>query len=162
VFDDYKGGEEMPLAGYAALLGAFGVAFAGTLLATRGADDPIQTEASRVSLGDLLLMGVATHKLTRLISKDRVTSPLRAPFTEYEEPASASEVKEKSRGTGLQRALGDLISCPFCLGPWVATALAYSFSKRPRMTRLVGSIFTVVALSDGLHYVFSAVQKLEK
>jgi hypothetical protein len=109
-----------------------------------------------------MLMGVATHKLSRLISKDRVTSPLRAPFTEYEEPTSASEVNEKLRGTGLQRALGDLISCPFCMGPWVATALAYGFRKRPRVTRFVSGIFTVVAMSDFLHYAFAAVQKVEK
>jgi hypothetical protein len=71
-------------------------------------------------------------------------------------------VKEKSRGTGLQRALGDLVTCPFCMGPWVATALAYGFHKRPRMMRLVSGIFTVVTLSDFLHYAFSAVQKMEK
>jgi len=152
----------MPLAGYASLLGIFGVALTGVLIATRGADDPIRMEASRARFSDLLLMGVATHKLSRFISKDRVTSPLRAPFTEYEGSASASEVKEKSRGTGLQRALGDLVTCPFCMGLWVATALAYGFSKRPRMIRLVGGIFTRVVISDFLHHTLGAVQKIEK
>jgi Protein of unknown function (DUF1360) len=89
-------------------------------------------------------------------------SDAATPFTEYEEPASASAVNEKSRGTGLQRALGDLISCPFCMGPWVATALAYGFRKRPRVTRFVSGIFTVVAISEFLHYAFAAVQKVEK
>jgi hypothetical protein len=162
LFNDYKGGEEMPLAGYAGLLGVFSVALAGVLLAARGADDSTHTKAPQASLGDLLLMGVATHKLSRLISKDRVTSPLRAPFTEYEGPASASDVKEQSRGTGLQRALGDLITCPYCMGPWVATALVYGFSKRPRLTRLVAGIFTVTAMSDFLHHTLGAVQKLEE
>jgi hypothetical protein len=162
LFDGYKGGEEMPLAGYAGLLGIFGVALASVLLTPRRADGHAHLEAPRLRVGDLMLMGVATHKLSRLISKDRVTSPLRAPFTEYEEPTSASEVNEKSRGTGLQRALGDLISCPFCMGPWVATALAYGFRKRPRVTRFVSGIFTVVAMSDFLHYAFAAVQKVEK
>jgi len=162
LFDGYKGGEEMPLAGYAGLLGVFGAALAGVVLAARRADGPVHTEVPRASFGDLMLMGVATHKLSRLISKDRVTSPLRAPFTEYQEPSSASEVTEKSRGTGLQRALGDLITCPFCMGPRVATALAYGFSKRPRVTRLVGGIFAVVAISDFLHHALGAVQKIEK
>ena len=48
-----------------------------------------------IAYGDLLLLGIATYKLSRLISSDRVTSPLRAPFVEYVEPAGASEVKEK-------------------------------------------------------------------
>jgi Protein of unknown function (DUF1360) len=38
----------------------------------------------RIGIGDLLLAGVATHKLSRVIAKDRVTAPLRAPFTEFE------------------------------------------------------------------------------
>jgi hypothetical protein len=48
------------------------------------------------------------------------------------------------------------------MGPWVATALAYGFRKRPRVTRFVSGIFTVVAISDFLHYAFAAVQKVEK
>src|ERR671919_1692158 len=64
LFDDYKGGKEMPLAGYASLLGIFGVALTGVLIATRGADDPTRMEASRARFSDLLLMGVATHKLS--------------------------------------------------------------------------------------------------
>jgi hypothetical protein len=35
LFDAYKGGEEMPLAGYAGLLGVFGAALAGVVLAAR-------------------------------------------------------------------------------------------------------------------------------
>jgi Protein of unknown function (DUF1360) len=159
LFDDYKGGEEMPLAGYASLLGVFSAALVGVLRAARHTDGSAHTEASQARLGDLLLLGVATHKLSRLLSKDRVTSPLRAPFTEYEGAADASEVQEKSRGTGLQRAIGDLMTCPYCMGPWVATALISGFRKRPRMTRLVSGIFAVVAVSDFLHHTLSAVQK---
>jgi hypothetical protein len=82
LFDDYKGGEDMPLAGYAGLLGVFGAALVGVLRTARRIDGSAHTEAPRTRLGDLLLLGVATHKLARLLSKDRVTSPLRAPFTE--------------------------------------------------------------------------------
>ena len=159
LFDEYKGGEEMPLAGYAGLLGVFGAALVGVLRTAWRLDSSAHTEAPRARLGDLLLLGVATHKLARLLSKDRVTSPLRAPFTEYEGAAEASEVQEHSRGTGLQRAIGDLITCPYCMGPWVATALIYGFRKRPRMTRLVSGIFAVVAVSDFLHDALGAVQK---
>ncbi|MCA1850134.1 MAG: DUF1360 domain-containing protein, partial [Acidobacteria bacterium] len=108
----YKGGEEMPLTGYATLLGIYNTAFAAMLLAAQksGRDLP-----ERVGYGDLLLIGVATHKLSRLITKDFVTSPLRAPFTEYKESAGAGEVNEKSRGEGVQRAVGDLLTCPWCM-----------------------------------------------
>ncbi len=37
----------------------------------------------RIGPGDILLLGVATHKLGRLLAKDWVTSFLRAPFTTF-------------------------------------------------------------------------------
>src|SRR5205807_8406785 len=130
----YKGGEKMPLAGYATLVGVYNAAFAAVLLAAKhsGRDLP-----KRVSVADLLLMGVATHKLTRLITKDWVTAPLRAPFTEYQESAGGGEVIEKSRGQGLQRAIGDLATCPWCAAPWVAATLGFGFVFAPRVTRFV-------------------------
>lgn len=42
--------------------------------------------------GDLVLLGVATFKLSRLISKDRVTAFLRAPFTRFQEDTTAAAV----------------------------------------------------------------------
>ena len=33
---------------------------------------------------DIALSALATHKLSRLLAKDPVTSPLRAPFTAYQ------------------------------------------------------------------------------
>ncbi|MGI8996743.1 MAG: DUF1360 domain-containing protein [Pyrinomonadaceae bacterium] len=156
IFAGYKGGEEMPLAGYAGLLGAFKVGLAGLLLA---AENVKKAKEDRVSLGDMLLLGVATHKLSRVIASDRVTAPLRAPFVEYEKPAGKSEVKEHSRGTGAQRAMGDLLTCPYCLSPWVAAALAAGMLFRPRATRIFSGIFAVATLSDLLHSAEDAAKK---
>lgn len=144
----YKGGEEMPLGGYATLVGAFSAGLLALLLA---AENKKRSSDERIGAGDLVLLGVATHKLSRIISSDRVTSPLCAPFVEYEKPAGASEVKEHSRGRGLQRAVGDLLTCPYCLTPWVATALAAGFLFRPRAARIVSGIFTAATVSDALH-----------
>ena len=79
IFDGYKGGEEMPLAGYATLLGVYNSVFLAMLLTLKenNADD------SKFDFSDFLLLSAATFKLSRLISRDRVTSPLRAPFMEY-------------------------------------------------------------------------------
>jgi hypothetical protein len=156
LFAGYKGGEEMPLAGYATLIGIYNAAFAAMLLAAKNAGCQLP---ERIGYADLLLLGVATHKLSRLIATDRVTSPLRAPFTEYEGPAGASEVKEKVRGRGIRRAMGDLITCPFCIGPWVAAALCFGLVFKPRATRLISSIFTAIAISDFLQHAADAVAK---
>ena len=155
VFAGYKGGEEMPLAGYAALLGIYNAAFLALLLAAQNSEDGLP---EKINFADLLLLGVATHKLSRIIAKDRVTSPLRAPFTEYIEPAGESEVKEKVRGRGLQRAIGDLLICPWCMNPWVAGALALGFVFKPHATRLLAGIFTAVTIADFLHEASGAAK----
>lgn len=156
IFACYKGGEEMPLAGYAALLGIYNAAFLALLLAARNSDDGLP---ERISFPDFLLLGVATHNLSRVIAKDRVTSPLRAPFTEYVEPAGESEIKEKVRGSEMQRAVGDLLTCPWCLSPWVAAGLAFGFVFKPRATRLVAGVFAAATVSDYLHHAAAAAKK---
>ncbi len=158
IFDGYKGGEEMPLAGYAIVMGTYNAAFAALLLAAKQSKRELP---ERISYGDLALLSIATYKLSRLISSDRVTSPLRAPFVEYVEPAGASEVKEKVRGTGMQRAVGDLLTCPFCLGPWVATALAFGLVFKPRATRLIGGILAAATVSEFLNHATAAIKKSE-
>ncbi len=156
VFAGYKGGVEMPLASYAILLGVYNAAFLALLTAARNSKDELP---EKFSFADLLLLGVATHKLSRIIAKDRVTSPLRAPFTEYIEPAGQSEIKEKVRGKGMQRAVGDLLTCPWCMSPWVAAGLAFGLVFKPRATRLVAGVFAAATVSDFLHHAADAVKE---
>ena len=159
VFAGYQGGKEMPLASYATLLGIYNAAFAALLLAANNSEHQLP---ERVGYADLVLLGVATYELSRIIAKDRVTSPLRAPFTEYVEPAGASEVKEKVRGEGMQRAVGDLVTCPYCLSPWVAAGLVFGFVFRPRATRLVMATFAAAAISGFIHHATDAIKEGKK
>lgn len=144
------GGEDMPLAGYAGLMGGYLVAAGGSLALLHG------RIPRRLEARDIVLLGVATHKLTRIIAKDWVTSPLRAPFTRYRESLGGGEVSEEARGQGMRRAVGDLLTCPWCLGPWVATALATGFVLAPRAARLAAATFSAVAISDFLHHAYDA------
>ena len=110
----------------------------------------------RVGAGDILLLGVATHKLSRLIAKDRVTSFLRAPFARYEEPSGRGELEEHARGTGMRRAIGQLVTCPFCIGQWVAGGFTVGLVAAPRPTRLAAAMFAALAISDGLQLAYKA------
>jgi hypothetical protein len=158
LFADYarNAPDDRPLAAYGGLIGLFNATLVGFLLAARRAGRPLP---EHVGFGDIVLLGVATHKLSRLLAKDTVTSALRAPFTEFEQPAGDGELKEKPRGSGWQHALGELLTCPFCLGQWVAAFFAYGLALAPRSTRLVGSIFAIVAVSDFLHLAYGAVKQ---
>jgi hypothetical protein len=108
----------------------------------------------RFGLLDLALLGIATHKLSRIVAKDRITSILRAPFVNYIGSAGAGEVEEEPRGRGIQRGIGHLVSCPFCMAPWCATALAFGLIFAPRVTRFFAGILASVAASDFLQRAY--------
>jgi hypothetical protein len=84
---------------------------------------------------------------------------LRAPVTQYEGPSAASEVNERPRGRGMQKALGELLVCPFCVGQWAAAALACGLALAPGATRLIAALFSAVAIADFLQYGYEAVRK---
>ena len=155
VFEGYDGGEE-PLPSYAALAGLFNLILALVLLIARKAGRPIP---ERIEARDIVLLGVATHKVSLLVAHDAVTSPLRAPFTELQEKQSPKGVSEKPRGKGLRRSLGELLTCHFCVGQWIASFFTYGLVFAPAVTRLVASIFAIVALSDHLHQTYTALMK---
>jgi hypothetical protein len=155
LFSGYDPGRERPLAGYGALMGTFTcatVAFSQWLRRS-GRELP-----ENVAAGDLALLTVATHKAARLLAKDRVTSAVRAPFTRFQEDGGPGEVEEQARGSGLRRALGELLICPYCVSMWIATAFAAGLVVAPRPTRWAASVLTVVFGSDVLQ---AAYKKLE-
>jgi hypothetical protein len=150
--EDYaKAAEHRPLAGYAALSATLGAAFAAGLIKA-----PLP---ERIGAGDIVLAGVATHKLSRLLAKDKVTSFLRAPFTEFQEPSGQGEIEEKPRGRGLRLATGELLVCPYCLGQWVAAGFAVGYVRAPRLTRLLAGMYTMYAISDGLQLAYLAADE---
>ena len=149
---------EMPLAGYAALLGAYAGIF-GTLFRTLWSR---RDGAESVSIRDALVLGVATHKIGRIVTKDWVTSPIRAPFTEYQKSTGGGEVAERSRGEGLQRATGDLLTCQWCIAPWVAGGLYATFLWKPAAARFIAAAATSVAVSDFLQHAYSGTRRLSQ
>jgi hypothetical protein len=155
VFEGY-GGRKERLYSYLTLTGVFNLIFAVFLLVAKGVGRSIP---ERIEAKDIALFGVATHKLSLIGTKDAVTSPLRAPFTELQETESQKNVKEKPRGEGLRRSIGELVTCQFCLGLWVASFFAYGLVLVPRVTRLVATILTILTVSDHLHETYKALVK---
>jgi hypothetical protein len=122
---EYSPEDPQPLGAYAGLSAAWAGLVTGFVVAHRKAGRPLP---SRVPAGDLALLTTATYKLSRLITKDRVASFARAPFTRYQGDAERpSEVSEEARGTGLQRSIGELLVCPYCISQWVAAGLLAAY-----------------------------------
>jgi hypothetical protein len=88
---------------------------------------------------DLLLYALATEHLSRVITKDSLTSVLRSPFTRFKEPAGEGEVNEDAIGTGARHAVGELFTCPFCMAQGVATESRHFGQRGCSCKRLPGS-----------------------
>jgi Protein of unknown function (DUF1360) len=148
--------ERPPLAAYATFAAVFHAAMAAAVAAAKrsGRELPRHVEA-----GDIVLIGTASYKLSRLISKKRVTAFVRAPFTELEGKGGPAELEEKPRGSGLQHAVGELLVCPYCLGLWASGAFHAGLLFAPRATRFSASVLTAMAISDFLQIAYKAAEE---
>jgi hypothetical protein len=156
-FPGYSPDDPKALGGHAVLMLAYNGSVAAFALTQRRARRQLP---ERVPAGDLVLLSIATYKLSRLIAKDRITSLVRAPFTRFKGPSDRpGEVSEEPRGEGLRYAIGELLVCPYCLGQWVGTGLLAGYIRDPRLTRTVATAFTVVAGSDLLQEAWVAVDR---
>jgi hypothetical protein len=154
--ETYRQGEDRPLGGYVMVMGVF----AAVVAAVAGIAAATRRTVPTPSVKDLVLLSVATHKLSRTITKDAVTSPLRAPFAKFADTAGPSEVMEEPRKeSSLRHSIGELLTCPFCLDLWIATGLAIGLVFAPRLTRFVTGTFTALAGADFLQLAYSAAQQ---
>jgi hypothetical protein len=145
----YRQDEDRPLGGYLAVMAVFAALIAGAvgLAAATGRRLP-----NGMSPFDVLL---GTHKLSRILSKDAVTSPLRAPFTQYRE-TGGPEVMEDARTTGpVRHAVGELLTCPFCLDVWMVAGFTVGLLYAPR----IASTLAALTGADFLQFAYAKAQQ---
>jgi hypothetical protein len=145
---------DQPLGPYAALTAAFSAGMSAALFAAARR----KRLPERLSAGDIVAMALTTHKVARLITKDSVTSFARAPFVRLEEKSGTNSIDESPRGSGFQRSIGELISCPECTGQWVAGGVLAGMLHAPRVTRAVTSMYSALAVADLLQFVYAGLK----
>jgi hypothetical protein len=154
----YAGDADRPLSGYVGAMGVYGAFVGGLAVLGRATGARLP---NRIGAGDTVLLSAATFKAGRTLAKAAITSPLRAPFTRYEEPAGEDELNESVPAKGhAEHAVGELLSCPFCLDVWIGTALAAGLVIAPRPTRLAATVLTAIGAADVLHLLYDAAKKL--
>lgn len=152
----YEGTEDRPLGSFLGLISAYGtlIGLATAVLRRQGRSLP-----DHMPIRDLVIGALATHKASRLLAKDPVSSPFRAPFTKFEGQSGEAEIAEDVVGRGPQHAVGELVTCPFCLDVWVATGFVLGYVAKPRLARIVASTLTIVTGADMLQFGYDALQR---
>ena len=131
---------------YLTLMGLFLGAFAAFSRREQDARTPLELRPL-----DLALLGLATFRTGRLAVYDRVAEPLRAPVTETKPDEYGADQYVVAAGRGARKALGELVSCPTCVGTWVAAGLVYGLRIAPRPTRVFLSFMGTTGLAELLH-----------
>ena len=137
--------EERPLPEYAALAGVFWAVFAVFMVTNR------HRLPERVRSGDIVRIALSSYKLSRVITKEDVAAFVRAPVTE--DPDA-----QKPKREGMARVLGELVTCPYCIGLWIASGLSYAHVLFPRESRFATSIFSAYAITDFLNAGFARLR----
>jgi hypothetical protein len=142
--------ERPPYSAYAAIMATF----AGGLAAAGALARSLDREPRENTALDFLVLAAASFKTARTISRDEVTSFLRAPFVEGE----AHEGGEEPVPTGdLQQAIGELVTCSRCIGTWAAAGLAAAQIIAPRFGRLLTWSLAAAGANDFLQAGFAAL-----
>jgi hypothetical protein len=142
-----------PYAGYATILAAFG----GALAASAGLERLLGRRARPGSHLDLIVLCAGSFKAARALSRERVGSVLRQPFVEADASDSAGLTHERPAGEGLQRAVGELVTCTRCAGTWTAVGLLTCQAVAPRFGQLLTWSLAAGAGNDFLQAAFAAL-----
>ena len=139
-----------PQQAYATIVGTFVAGLAGAgLLAKALGRDPAQQRGL-----DLLMLGAATFKASRTISRDEVTSFIRQPFVEGD--AHGGDEQPIPSGD-LHQAIGELVTCSRCVGTWVAAGLTTTQVVAPGFGRLLTWSLAAAGINDFLQAGFAAL-----
>jgi hypothetical protein len=139
-----------PYAAYAGIMSTF----VGGLAATGMVAKLLGRDPRDHSTLDLALLGLATFKASRTVSRDEVTSFIREPFVAGHAKDGAEEPVE----TGdLRQAIGELVTCSRCIGTWIAAALAGTQIIAPRFGRLLTWTLATAGANDFLQAGFATL-----
>jgi hypothetical protein len=139
-----------PYSSYATIMGAFvgGLALAGSLARLLGRD-PREEQAL-----DLAIIGLATYKAARTVSRDEVTSFIREPFVQGEARDGDEDPVESG---DMRQAIGELVTCSRCVGTWIAAALSATQIITPRFGRILTWSLAAAGVNDWLQAGFTAL-----
>jgi len=104
-----------------------------------------------LSVLDLVLLAFATLRMGRLIAYDLVMEPFRSPFARTVPDETGAGESVEPKGAGVQRALGQLLSCPICAGTWASAVLVFSLYTWPGPARIFITVLGAIGIAEMLN-----------
>jgi hypothetical protein len=131
----------------------------GAISALVGRRKPPKTAAPLSPL-DLALLSLSVFRLGRMVAYDRITEPLRRPFTRTvpDQTGAGETVEPRQDENGVVRSLGQLIACPICAGTWISAVLVYALELLPNPTRIFLTIFGGIGAAEMLNSLSEAFE----
>lgn len=132
---------------YAILESVFATGLAAVIRLTRRKEAAGQAPLSGA---DLPVLALATFALADVVAKERVSTWIREPFVKE----SADHKPVEAEGSGLQHAIGELLTCSRCMGTWSALGLLGLRSASPSASRVVNGVLALTGLNNVLQAGF--------
>src|SRR4051812_11942875 len=128
---------------YAKLNAVYAALLLGVLAGTRrpAREEPIEQR-------ELIPIAAATFALAKVVAREKIGTWVRDPFVEIEDG------ERRPRGTRLQRAVGELVTCTRCVGAWSALAVVGARMADPLTGRTVTNVLAASAANDWLQSGF--------
>lgn len=102
------------------------------------------------SFMELLMLALASFRLTRLIVNDKITEFIRAPFfDETEEKNADGEIETYivPKKGGIRGFFGELLSCYWCTGVWSSLLLIGMYLLYPVVATPIILVMAVAGLA---------------
>lgn len=102
------------------------------------------------SIMELLMLALASFRLTRLIVNDKITEFIRAPFfDEFEEKNAEGETETyiTPKKGGIRGFFGELLSCYWCTGIWSSIFLFGLYVLYPLVATPIILVMAVAGLA---------------
>jgi hypothetical protein len=116
------------------------------------------TLPASIPLFDLVLVILATFRITRLFVYDKITFFIRDMFQHAEETYTQEGVtylRKRERTDGPLRTAYELLICPWCFSLWAALFVTYAYFLNTQMFWLPIFIFAVSGAATSLQILIN-------
>ncbi|TCN27824.1 DUF1360 domain-containing protein [Mesobacillus foraminis] len=106
-----------------------------------------------IGLEHLLIVSLASFRLTRLIVFDKITEWIRSPF--FDEVTEEGEFYLVPKEKGIRKWIGELLNCYWCTGIWSSALLFGLYVYFPIVGIPLAFILSIAAIAACIETVIS-------